>query len=1023
MADEERVWLQKHTHESRTVVYGTGGTATYRLNLQRWGFLKDEDQFLITDKSQNSTSSSFATPLKLLSTLEVETTTSSHDQAETEPESAVRLRNSELTAVRALLESHPLPPTADVTATLGQRISIGSAIWLGSDQLGSRNLIVPITARVAGSACNRIQFACSGRKLFSFIDVNADVQQLEIPSLNGEPRAEWYATGPVEQVIFSTRNATDYCNSFLAVRQRSRTSIFEPLLRRSYSGTSIVENTLLDPNPLLQLDVSVTGAQKHADVAFSPSNQRQLALVDVQGNWSVWEIHGKRTRSARVLYNAQLRCYSKIFSWQYNKRPHGHESYYDGWHRIVWISENDIKYDWLLVCNRQTAKIYDLNGNELCSIDVRLDTRKADAYIVDVRPGPRPNLYFVLTTSKLLLFDLSPQNWINGGSGNSRLLLCSWQHYHSPQDLTLKVAHCRHGSNFICCLYSSSSPIFKIFQSNLNFEEEQLSCTSSDLRPVRLPVDKLTSPIAHVVLATVQTKRFESLQTHMPYLVQLVVQHEDLTMATFNAELQLCRENGQVYNQDHYQDYDLGLPPKRKMHYKSRRYVNDSDSYSDQGDFFSTDGLLQTEQGHHTEIAQKTSWHSSMEHLRSPKDFSLVSRRLREKSHSRLISRHADTTGVLQSLEQAMQTLTISNTKLRTALASELTNAFAIAADIDAISATIQQTLPTLSKQFHGEFDIRNTNDPITLAELYHPIFWQYIESLSREIPDRIRVLMERLIRQISLDLYLSNCLVRVLPSLPATIGESQPNMNSQPMVLSDPIREENMLGSDTVPLETSASQPALRSMSMTDELHASQSTPELMVSSLTAALDRLTTLTNVSNPSTRAMVEDQQLSHHIASLLAHLPEDADQNPNDYDWQSAELALAVERTVPLDQPKSRAQRKAEKLARVRERIETGMRPWETPLEKRADESYLQELGRLPVRTLATRPSMIPGPGTDKDNLQGLGSNPLVTRPSASRRSQASQKLIQTQPERGTFGTRGEASGDRQQKKKKRIAGF
>ena len=152
--------------------------------------------------------------------------------------------------------------------------------------------------------------------------------------------------------------------------------------------------------------------------------------------------------------------------------------------------------------------------------------------------------------------------------------------------------------------------------------------------------------------------------------------------------------------------------------------------------------------------------------------------------------------------------------------------------------------------------------------------------------------------------------------------------------------------------------------------------------------------------PPTLAPQEDN--NNHISSLLAHLPESADANPGDYDWQAAELNLAAGEDIDAGKPPSILDRKAGKLIKARKRADK--------LDNAAEDRPLTRLMPREIHDASrkeTQPRLEPmseGNAPAESSSQGIGIPPMTS----------------TQPVRGIHADR--AAGGAK-KKKKRIAGF
>ncbi|KAF3492059.1 uncharacterized protein GIQ15_01576 [Arthroderma uncinatum] len=147
--------------------------------------------------------------------------------------------------------------------------------------------------------------------------------------------------GPVQQV--SSSEAMNEQRKNFAARLSFSTTIFSPIYHRIpvpvilNDKDKYAEQYLLakiDPNPLVNISCQLTGGHTHASVTFNPWYQRQVALIDRVGNWSVWDLQHRQQRKA---------------GWFAERGPSGslrlselegsleHIDHFDGWGAISWV--------------------------------------------------------------------------------------------------------------------------------------------------------------------------------------------------------------------------------------------------------------------------------------------------------------------------------------------------------------------------------------------------------------------------------------------------------------------------------------------------------------------------------------------------------------------------------------------------------------------------------------------------------------------------------------------------------------
>ncbi|KAK5074371.1 hypothetical protein LTR64_006484 [Lithohypha guttulata] len=305
MAEEERIWRQRHNHELGTLTYGTYGAATYQQQEQSWTFLKEEQN------SQDDTGHLDIATEEIAAILELSSNPETVLPAQNGlPESnAAHHRRLPLLAATAGLADVATRSSSSSYATQAwsQRIAIGSAVWLGVDGVDSGNLSIHVVAYTTGNN-DKLRVACVGRTNLESTTTSGNEFVASVPSFSVQDTTDWQGIEQIQQILFSSKRAGSRSDTYLAVRLQSQTCLFEPLLRRDTAVSSASSKGSLDLNRFLTLPVSATGDHTHADVAFDPHNHRRLAIIDVEGNWSIWTVHGKRVRSARVLHQTRLRA-------------------------------------------------------------------------------------------------------------------------------------------------------------------------------------------------------------------------------------------------------------------------------------------------------------------------------------------------------------------------------------------------------------------------------------------------------------------------------------------------------------------------------------------------------------------------------------------------------------------------------------------------------------------------------------------------------------------------------------------
>ncbi|TKA24980.1 hypothetical protein B0A50_06078 [Salinomyces thailandicus] len=242
---------------------------------------------------------------------------------------------------------------------------------------------------------------------------------IEVPAIHGE-QTEWLGDGsPIQQISFA--RALEGGDASLAVRTRTKTFIFWPVLRRRrFEGPS---KSRLDVNMVFELPISMTGGSSHVDVAFNPWYNRQFAVTDHIGCWSVWELVGRAKMTARPI----------LQSTDANGEREGRPAMDDGRKRVLWVCDPTV----LAHATRDHVSLFRVDD------DTRWNTRidivsleSAQGWILDIAVAPsHPSHLWVLTAHRLVVYLV----WKDDEGELSYRSVTSVRHYRNPEDITLSM--------------------------------------------------------------------------------------------------------------------------------------------------------------------------------------------------------------------------------------------------------------------------------------------------------------------------------------------------------------------------------------------------------------------------------------------------------------------------------------------------------------------------------------------------------------------------------------------------------
>ncbi|KAI6714387.1 hypothetical protein JHW43_003047 [Diplocarpon mali] len=255
----------------------------------------------------------------------------------------------------------------------------------------------------------------------------------------------WVGTGgPIRQILFADiENETEV---LLAVRQDTVTTVFRPTYGRIHKPSVLLNEsptlftpTLLDANPIASLTALRTGSQNHSDVAFNPWFPRQVAIVDSQGYWGIWELeksHGNKSteffkhRKMGGIYDGQVQG-------DISKAPT--MAHFDGWYRIMWICNLNT----IVICNRRYLAIFDVKGKTTLIGHADIFASGNTDWVLDIQWSSQNRSHlFVLTTTRIFWLEVIPagdRSEDENGFPCRVKKIVSYIHFMSPDDETMKL--------------------------------------------------------------------------------------------------------------------------------------------------------------------------------------------------------------------------------------------------------------------------------------------------------------------------------------------------------------------------------------------------------------------------------------------------------------------------------------------------------------------------------------------------------------------------------------------------------
>ncbi len=330
--------------------------------------------------------------------------------------------------------------TSRYDPSVSELLAFGTALNRDNPRKGSKT--VSIIATAGGEAGEAVRLACLRRRQIGWHANNTI--GLNCPEVENKEQGWWSGYGgPIQQLCFAEGEGN--ANSWLAVRYPGATTILRPNLHRrttlpvsssSSKPRDLYPASRLDPNPVATVPIERSGGAPHANVSFNPWFEKQLAIVDQEGRWSVWDIENQNSR--RNLWAVKAGSAGNIHDGQ----NEGLDSSYidaDGWGSILWA------------CNVHTLLVFSRRTFVLCNIKEDLEplagpdlalTKTVD-WILDVKRSPSDKSHvFVVTSSRIFwlrIIGFGEMKTVGDPDVGAKILL-SWRHFLDQMDISLGLS-------------------------------------------------------------------------------------------------------------------------------------------------------------------------------------------------------------------------------------------------------------------------------------------------------------------------------------------------------------------------------------------------------------------------------------------------------------------------------------------------------------------------------------------------------------------------------------------------------
>ena len=330
--------------------------------------------------------------------------------------------------------------TSSHDPTVSELLAFGEAV--DPDRRGHGSRTVPIAALVGGDAGEVVMLVLLNNEKLGWED-STNIRLSAFSALGGE-KGWWSANrSRIQQLVFA--EAEGRPSSWLAVRYHGAISVLRPHLQRNanilplaHAASSHSPPSRLNANHIVTLSIDQANDVPYSDVAFNPWYNQQIATVDQQGGWAVWDIEKlekqasgrkfwtiKRTRDGGSLHD--LAEGETLTS-----------SVADQWGAVLWAGGSST----IVVASRRVLAVYDITGNPRRLVAPNLLSTTTSEWILDVKRSPKDSTHvFVTTTLSIIWLQVVGYARDHGAedlAAGARCLL-AWRHFRDPGDISLSL--------------------------------------------------------------------------------------------------------------------------------------------------------------------------------------------------------------------------------------------------------------------------------------------------------------------------------------------------------------------------------------------------------------------------------------------------------------------------------------------------------------------------------------------------------------------------------------------------------
>ena len=327
--------------------------------------------------------------------------------------------------------------TAGHDPTVSELLAFGEAVDITSERWGLRT--IPIVAVTAGAAGELIKLVRLTPTQLGWNDGRDE--HLDCMTARGGEEGFWMGNGsPVQQVIFA--EAEGKPGHWLAVRYHGAISILRPLLlpdadiAASHDGGILPLSSRLDANHTLTLGEQ--NGVPFSDLCFNPWNNQQFGTIDQEGRWTIWDIDVSINPKGKGHGTVTQRSQGHI-SNGHKQGPASASLIADNWNRLLWVGAKET----VAVASRRTLAVFDIGDPVKMLYVIDIDQGKEGDWLLDMKQcSLDASSLFVATSSRVFWIRVSGAGdyYKSKEMEPGASILLSWDHFRDREDISLRLS-------------------------------------------------------------------------------------------------------------------------------------------------------------------------------------------------------------------------------------------------------------------------------------------------------------------------------------------------------------------------------------------------------------------------------------------------------------------------------------------------------------------------------------------------------------------------------------------------------